>query len=117
MLHREWRLHVEDMLQACLTVGVFIRGLDYEAFASDQKVVHAVLYNLAILGEAVRSVPPEVQTKYTDVPWARARAMRNKVIHEYHGVSLPILWDTITVDLPALASLLQAMLDAETSAE
>jgi len=39
--------------------------------------------------------------------------MRNVVIHGYFVVSLPILWQTITGDLPPLAAMLQDLLQRE----
>jgi len=37
--------------------------------------------------------------------------MRDKVIHEYFGVDLQILWDTSKIDLSASKPLLEKLLD------
>jgi uncharacterized protein with HEPN domain len=40
------------------------------------------------------------------------RAMRNVLIHEYFGVSVPIVWDTVKRDLPPLAADIEKVLGA-----
>jgi uncharacterized protein with HEPN domain len=56
-----------------------------------------------VIGEAAASVPADFQVEHPETPWADMRAMRNVLIHEYFGVSVPIVWDTIARDLPVLA--------------
>ena len=38
------------------------------------------------------------------------RAMRNQVIHGYFRLNPKVLWDTATVEVPTLISLLQKLL-------
>lgn len=47
-------------------------------------------------------MPREIMTQYPEIPWKEMVSMRNKVLHEYFGVDLDILWKTIQEDLPAL---------------
>ena len=51
----------------------------------------AVLYNLAVIGEAAASLLPDVLTVYPDLPWEDMRAMRDITIHEYFRVNLEII--------------------------
>jgi uncharacterized protein with HEPN domain len=39
--------------------------------------------------------------------------MRNIVIHEYHGVNLGIIWQTVKEDLPPLVAPLKRILQEE----
>ncbi len=71
------------------------------------------MYNLAILGEAVRGIPQELEAAHPEVPWDDMRGMRNVVIHEYFQVSLSIVWETVQVDLEVLETSLQDLLDTE----
>ena len=111
MRYREWKLRLEDILEAIATIDRYATGMDYEAFRADGKTVDAVVRNLEIIGEAARHVPDAVQKRYSDVPWARMRDMRNVLIHEYSGVSVPIVWQTIRDDLPPLVPRLRKALD------
>jgi len=73
--------------------------------------VDAVVRNIEIIGEAAGYVPEGIQSRHPEIPWARRRGMRNVLIHRYHDVSLPILWQTITLNLPPLVPLLRAIIE------
>ena len=112
MPRREWKLYVQDILQAMAKIERFTTGMNLASFTSDEKTVDAVLRNIAVIGEAARHVPEDVQRRHPAVPSAEMRAIRN-VVHEYFGVSLPILWHTVNSDLPPLVPLLEEVLQAE----
>jgi uncharacterized protein with HEPN domain len=84
--------------------------MDYETFVRDSKTFKAVLYNLAIIGEAARKTPEEVKDRYPEVPWREMGDMRNVVIHEYFGIDMKILWETLKTELPSLTSSLRNIL-------
>lgn len=62
----------------------------------------ACLYNIQIIGEAVSQIPTSIKDNETAVPWQLIKGMRNRLIHEYFGTDLPLVWDTIVNDLPPL---------------
>jgi len=64
--------------------------------------VDAVVRNIEIIGEAANNIPEEIKIKFPDVPWHRIIGMRNKVIHEYFGIDLDILWKTVQKRIPEL---------------
>jgi uncharacterized protein with HEPN domain len=92
---RRWKLRVEDILEAIDEIGQFTKDLTYEAFCAKKRTIKAVLYNIAVIGEAARNVPTEVRAGYPNVPWREMADIRNVVIHEYFGVDLDILWETV----------------------
>ncbi|MBI5478190.1 MAG: DUF86 domain-containing protein [Deltaproteobacteria bacterium] len=57
-----------------------------------------------------RSVPPDVEARHPDLPWMEMRGLRNLVVHEYFGVDVAILWQTVRDDLPRLVPLLERAL-------
>lgn len=57
---------------------------------------------LEIVGEAVKRLSPELQRSHSTVPWSQIAKMRDKLIHDYFGVDLQIVWDTAQVDVPRL---------------
>jgi uncharacterized protein with HEPN domain len=65
-------------------------------------VVDAVVRNLEIIGEAAKNVPAEVQNKLQNVPWKKLTGIRNRIVHEYFGVDLNIIWFIIENELSQL---------------
>ena len=109
MLHRNWKLRVEDILGAITAIQSYVVGMTYESFANDHKTVDAVMHNIMILGEAAGVVPDEVARRYPEIPWDKMRAIRNIIVHMYFGIRMEILWQTIQHDLPPLIPHLKRM--------
>jgi hypothetical protein len=81
--------------------------MDFERFRQDQKTIDAVIRNLEIIGEAANFIPKSVQEYLPGIPWSKMRGIRNVIAHEYFGVSLAIIWQTIQSDLDPIISPLQ----------
>ena len=108
---RDWRIRVEDIVEAASAIAAYVHGLSYEEFAGDRKTVDAVVRNLEVIGEAARHVPEEVRARFPELPWSDMADTRNVLIHEYFGVDLTILWKTASVDLPAILPALKRVID------
>ena len=85
------------------------RILDYtsagkDVFFSDTKTQDAVVRNLEIIGEAAKNVSDDLRSKHSDIPWRRLAGMRDKLIHEYFGVNLTIVWEVVEHELPKLGA-------------
>ena len=94
--------YIEDMLKADAEIEDFISGMDFNDFLNDKKTINAVIRSFEILGEAAKSIPISIKGKYADIPWKKIAGMRDKLIHEYAGVDLETIWETIHKDLPQL---------------
>jgi uncharacterized protein with HEPN domain len=110
MSSRDWRLRIEDILEAIGRITHYTDGMTWETFNADQKTLDAVIRNIEVIGEAARNVPDDIVAQYADLPWAEMRAMRNILIHEYFLISVPILWHTVTEDLAPLVPALRCIL-------
>jgi len=110
--HRDWRLRVADILAAIERIGRYTAGLDRASFERDERTAEAVCFALVVIGEAASHVPDEVQATAPQVPWRKMKAMRNIAAHEYFGLDLATVWETATVDVPALKPFLEALLAA-----
>ncbi len=111
MPSRDWQNRVRDVLAAIEEIREFIKDITFDEFQGDRKTVRAVLYNLAVIGEAVRDIPPELEASHPEIPWDDVRGMRNVVIHEYFQVSLSIIWQTIQEDLASLETSLRELIN------
>lgn len=110
---RRWLARVRDMLAAAEAICEYTAGMTAETFAADRRTVDAVIRNIEVLGEAARHVPDEHRARFPDVPWQDVADMRNVLVHEYFGIDLDILWQTVTRDVEALLPRLHAIVADE----
>jgi uncharacterized protein with HEPN domain len=102
-------LRVEDILGAIGKIERYTDGLTFERFQADEKTIDAVVRNLEVIGEAVRHLMTSSDELPVAIPWADIAGMRNILVHEYFGVDLQIVWQTVSSDLPTLKRELQAL--------
>lgn len=107
---RDWKFRIADILEAVQDTLEITRGMEYETFRQDKKTLKAVLYNLAVIGEAARKLPEEVTARFSSIPWREMGDMRNVVIHQYFGIDIKILWETIENELPPLVQRLKDLI-------
>ena len=79
-----------------------MQGVPEEEFFENKEKQYAVLRALEIIGEATKNLSDELKTKSSDVDWKNIAGMRDKLIHAYFGVNLPLVWETVKKDLPQL---------------
>jgi len=106
----DFRVYIQDILEAIQRIDEYLTGITFEEFSKDNKTIDAVVRNFAVIGEAARNVPVSVKRKHPEIAWKRMSGMRDKVIHQYFGVDPHILWDTSKIDLPASKQLLKELL-------
>jgi len=87
---REFLDYVADIQEAARHIEQFIAVMTWAQFAQDQKTIYAVVRAFEIIGEAAKKIPPPVRKRYAPVSWKQMADMRDKLIHEYFGVNLPV---------------------------
>lgn len=110
-MKRDYRLYIDDILEAIDKIENYIEELSFDEFGKDNKTIDAVIRNFEIIGEASKHIPEPVREKYPKIPWKEMAGMRDKLIHEYFGVKLEVVWKTIKKRLPELKILLNEVLE------
>ena len=100
--HRTVLLYINDILDSIEKIEKFCHDMSYDQFIADEKTRDAVVRNLEIIGEAAKNIPDAMKTKSAHVAWRSMTGMRDKLVHEYFGVSYSIVWETIKNDLAVL---------------
>ncbi len=94
--------YLRDILHYAASARQFVSGVEFEAFGHNEEKVFAVVRGLEVIGEAARQTPAAVRDRYPEVPWRDAIGMRDKLVRDYFGVDLEVVWKTVHNDLPPL---------------
>jgi len=89
------------MLEAMETIDTYLKNYTKKSFLEDKKTQDAVIRQLEIIGEAAGKIPPNIVTD-SPISWKRITGLRHKLIHDYFGVDLEIVWKTALKGLKPL---------------
>jgi len=106
MSERPVDLLLDDIREAIDRAEQYVKGLSFEAFSEDQKTIDAVARNLEIIGEAANRLPDEFKEKHSDIEWYKVVGLRHRIIHEYFGIDLEIIWQILHKDMPSFRNAL-----------
>lgn len=100
-------VYINHILEAASEINDFINGLDRNSFINNKMARAATIRQIQIIGEAAKKISDVTKSKYPNVPWKDIAGMRDKVVHDYFGVDYEAVWQTATVDIPALVKVLK----------
>lgn len=89
---------------------ILLPVLPFEEFCTDKKTINACIRSLEVIGEATKKIPAEIRQQQPSLPWQAIAGMRDKLIHDYFGVDLTIIWQTIQHDLTPFKLAISAIL-------
>jgi uncharacterized protein with HEPN domain len=95
-------VYLKHILDVISDIEHFVSGLSREHFLKNKEKQFAVLRGLEIIGEASKNLSTELKANHPDVNWKKITGMRDKLIHAYFVVDLPLVWDTVEIDIPEL---------------
>ena len=101
---------LEDILAAVDAIGDHLR----RGTLDDGLVFDAVRVRLIEIGEAVRTISPDLLEREPDIPWVDVAGMRNHLAHRYFDTTHAVVQATIDHDLPPLVAAVQRLLDNTT---
>lgn len=107
---RGFQDYLQDILDAADKVSTFTHGMTLGQFIEDDKSQFAVIRGLEVIGEATKKIPASFRNKHPQVPWREMAGMRDKLVHDYFGVSATVVWKTAIEDVPRIAKLLRGIL-------
>lgn len=82
-------------------------GNSWEAFSGDKVFQNACGLCVLQIGELANQLSDDFKSNHATIPWKNIKGMRNVVAHNYGSISVQVLWETLTNDIPTLRDLLQ----------
>ena len=100
MSKRDSKLLLEDILEASNKIFSYLFDFSFEDFTNDSKTIDAVIRNFEIIGEAANRLPNEFKELHNNIEWYKIIGLRNRIVHEYMGVDISIIWNIAKDFLP-----------------
>ena len=115
--NREFLDYLEDMLNALSRIEEYTHDIEYEDFINSHLIQDGIIRQLEILGEASKRIPVSVRDRHPEIPWRAMAGMRDKMIHEYAGVDMDVVWKVATVNIPEDKQKIMKILEEEKELE
>lgn len=81
-----------------------------EPFAASTLIQDAVLRNLHILAESSQRLSNNIKGAHPEIEWRQLAAFRNILVHNYLGLHIDQVWETVQRELPVLKAQMSAIL-------
>ncbi len=80
----------------------YTNNISYDEFKNNSMMVEACVFNLSQIGELVNKLDKEYIERYSEIPWFKMRGLRNRIVHDYEGMNLKLIWEIIDIDIALL---------------
>ena len=112
-MSRSLSLYLTDIITSIDKIKKYTVNLTYDELLEDEKTMESVIYNLMIIGEATKKIPPEIRTKYVQIEWQKIAGLRDFIAHAYFSININIVWNVIHTKLDDLKFCVQDILNYE----
>lgn len=102
---------LRKMLEYIEKINKYTCELSFDDFSNSEMIVDATVFGISQIGELVKNISMEFQKEHSNIPWSIIKGLRNKIVHDYEGINLQMIWVIIQKDLPQLREDLVNILD------
>lgn len=107
---RDDKVYIQDIIESIEIIFQYIGDKTEYEFNQSLLLQDAIFRRFEIIGEASTKVSEDFKDKNQNIEWKLMKLMRNKLIHEYFGISTSTIYNTIHSDLPILLEKLKKIL-------
>ena len=109
MKNKEY-MSLKKMIEYINKALKYTEGCSFESFSRNEEKVDATVFAISQIGELVKNITKETMERYNNIEWIIIKNLRNKIVHDYEGINLNLIWDIITDDIIQLKMDLEKIL-------
>ena len=109
-MSKDDRVFINHILESIQKIERYVSGLSSHDFANNELVQDGVIRNFQVIGEATKNLSNDFRKTHTGIPWKKIAGMRDILIHDYLGIDIYSVWETIKKDVPDLKAELEKIL-------
>jgi uncharacterized protein with HEPN domain len=102
MTTKDDSVYLKHMVDAIKRIEEYTASTDSLTFFKTPLIQDGVIRQIEIIGEATKNLSAALRDKYPSIPWQDIAGMRDKLIHDYFGVDIDAVWETVRKDIPIL---------------
>lgn len=114
MKNKEYQSIIK-MIEYINLANKYTDNITLKKFSDNDMILNATVFVISQIGELVKNLDNDFRKKYSEVDWGILKGLRNKIVHDYEGIQINLIWSIIKEDLPQLKNDLQKMIDNETT--
>ncbi len=101
-MSRSWLLYLDDLIESAEKIERFVAGLTSDSFTDNEAVFDAVLFNLQVIGEAIKKLPEDARHLLPESDIAGPARLRDLIAHHYFALDAEIIWEVSVRHVPRL---------------
>ncbi|MFA6569791.1 MAG: DUF86 domain-containing protein [Bacteroidota bacterium] len=95
-------VYIEHILISINHIEEYLFNKSYLDLVQSNLIQDAVIRNFQIIGEAAKKISETFKSENNTIPWKQMAGIRDKLVHEYTGVDLDAVWNTVKEDFPKI---------------
>ena len=99
-MKKDDQIYLHHILECIERIKTYTQDLQEGDFIKNKLLQDAVIRNLEVIGEAVKQLSFDFRAKHNHIAWKKIAGMRDKLIHDYIGVDLFLVWAVVEDILP-----------------
>lgn len=102
---------ISKMIEYIDRATKYTNNLTFEDFSNDEKTIDATIFAISQIGELIKNIGKDFQNEHSNIQWHILKGLRNRIVHDYEGINLKLIWTIVKVDIINLRKDLQAILE------
>ena len=102
MTVKSQRVFIEHMLDSISAIKEFSKNTSLNDLLSSRIKQSAIVREIEIIGEAAKNISENLKKTHKEVPWRDIIGTRDRMIHQYFGVDMEVVWNIVKRDIPTL---------------
>lgn len=112
MRNKEYQ-SINKMIQYIDRAINYVDSLTFEEFSNSDMVIDATVFAISQIGELVKNIDKDFQKEHPNIKWQILKGLRNRIVHDYEGINLNLIWSIVKGDIIGLKEDLLEILDNE----
>jgi uncharacterized protein with HEPN domain len=99
------------LIAAAEKIGRVVKDRTFDEFTADETRFDAVLFNLQVIGEAVKHLPEAVRAAIPEIDWPKAPRLKGIIAHHHFALDANIIWDVAVNHVPKILAAAKSLAD------